>query len=150
MLYFGKTTDPNPVKYKGSRQYWRDHLRVHGNDVDTLWYCLYPEQEELIEFAKMFSELFDIVKSPAWANIKPENGLDGSPNGYTHSEEAKRNMSRAHLGKKMSPTHKANSAKAKSKPCTIDGVLIFPSVVALIAVFGQGKNGLRHPNFKYV
>lgn len=37
-----------------------------------------------------------------------------------------------------------------SKPCTIDGVIIYPSMSALKLALGQGKNGYKHPNFRYL
>lgn len=151
LLYFGKTTSSNPEKYTGSGKYWKSHLRKYGKQhVVTLWFCLYTDEEEMKKFAIMFSEQQNIVRSKAWANMITENGLDGGPPGLKHSDEAKRNMSKSKLGKKMTEEHKINSARAKSKPCTIDGVTIYPSVVSLIAANGQGKSGLRHPNFRYV
>lgn len=150
LLYFGKTAALHPEKYKGSGRYWRAHLKKYGDSVETLWYCLFLDQEELSNFAIAFSRQQDIVISPSWANIIEENGLDGGPQGLRHSEEAKRNMSKAKVGKKMSPYHKLRSTLGHSKPCTIDGVKIYPTVVSLIAERGQGKNGLKHPNFKYI
>jgi hypothetical protein len=149
LRYFGKTTY-NPLKYKGSGKHWHAHLKKHGNDVSTIWYRLFYTQIELTEFALSFSAKHDIVKSKRWANILIENGLDGGPPGLTHSETARKNMSKARMGFKMTDAHKRNSGLAKSKPCTIDGVEIFPTVVALIKAKGQGKLGLKHPDFRYV
>lgn len=36
------------------------------------------------------------------------------------------------------------------KPCTADGITIYPSVVALRAALGQGKSGTASPNFRFV
>lgn len=86
LMYFGKTSN-NPLTYPGSGRYWKKHLRHHGNNVTTLWHCLFESQEDLVEFALFFSEVHDIVGArdangkKIWANEVPENGLDGSPKG---------------------------------------------------------------------
>lgn len=47
------------------------------------------------------------------------------------------------------PEAKAKMSKALSRPCTIDGITIYPSVKALVKALGSGKNGSRSPNFRY-
>lgn len=77
-LYFGKTIK-NPEKYIGSGTYWLRHINKHGRvHVDTLWYCLFHDQESCIEFALMFSKQENIVKSSNWANVIEETGIDNS------------------------------------------------------------------------
>jgi hypothetical protein len=85
-LYFGKTTKSEKIlleKYNGSGIYWSRHLKMHGKDsVETIWYCLFTEEEELVKFALQCSSQWDIVNSNVdgkkiWANEKPENGLEG-------------------------------------------------------------------------
>jgi hypothetical protein len=80
LRYFGKTTR-DPQKYIGSGVYWRKHLECHGKQVDTVWTKEFDSIDECKEFAIAFSEIFDIVESNDWANLKPENGLDGWPAG---------------------------------------------------------------------
>ena len=37
-MYFGKTTRPDPMKYKGSGVYWLRHIKKHGSRfVETIW-----------------------------------------------------------------------------------------------------------------
>ena len=51
------------------------------------------------------------------------------------------------------PNARANrksNAEKISKPCTIDGESVFKSRNALVATHGTGKDGARHPNFRYV
>jgi hypothetical protein len=38
----------------------------------------------------------------------------------------------------------------RRKPCTIDGIQIYPSKQALVAALGNGKMGFKHPNFTYL
>jgi len=82
LKYFGKNTkyhtqDELQKHYHGSGKYWRNHLNKHGNNVSMeIWYQ--DENPEAVSrLAIMFSETYDIVKSKEWANLKPENGLDG-------------------------------------------------------------------------
>lgn len=77
LKYFGKTIQ-DPHRYMGSGKYWKPHIKKHGKEyVTTIWTKLFENKEELVEFALAFSELFDIVESNDWANLKPENGIDG-------------------------------------------------------------------------
>lgn len=55
--------------------------------------------------------------------------------GWKHTDSAKNKIAM-----------KANGRKPKS--CTI-GDRIYPSVKALIADLGQGRGGIKHPNFQY-
>lgn len=112
-LYFGKTINPDPVKYPGSGKHWSPHVKKHGYEhIETLWYCLFTEKEELTKFALMFSEQAEIVKSDLWLNLKPENGIDGTLPGSTKSPETRRKMSEGMKGKIKSAEHRANLSKA--------------------------------------
>jgi len=75
LKYFGKTIQ-DPYKYKGSGLRWSNHLKVHGrHHVETLWCQQFDDIYELVEYALTFSRENDIVASPEWANLVPENGL---------------------------------------------------------------------------
>lgn len=77
LKYFGKTTQ-DPFKYKGSGIYWKRHIEKYGYDVNTeILGTFVNKSEELVEKALKFSKDNNIVKSKQWANLKPENGLDG-------------------------------------------------------------------------
>ena len=77
-LYFGKTSKKDPTKYPGSGKHWKSHIKVHGKEhIETLWYCLFFDEESIKEFALMCSSLWNIVESDDWLNFKPENGIDG-------------------------------------------------------------------------
>lgn len=94
------------------------------------------------------------------------NGGDGA---HEFSETTRMKIGLAKKGKAKTPEHAAkisasmkgkNScsfakgveamAMKKRKPCTVDGVVIYPTVRALIKDLGSGKTGLRNPNFRYV
>lgn len=81
MKYLGKTTGSEKYlleQYKGGGKYWRHHLAEHGDkDVKTIWYELFMDKEQLVEFADFLSKEANVVASTSWANIVHENGLDG-------------------------------------------------------------------------
>jgi hypothetical protein len=113
-LYFGKTTNSDPTKYKGSGLHWSRHLKVHGSEVDTLWFCLFTSQEDCTNFALSFSEQENIVGSKDWLNMKPENGLDGTPKGTKLSIETRKKISLANIGKTLSGETRAKISKQVS------------------------------------
>lgn len=77
LKYFGKTISKNPYKYLGSGTHWQKHLKVHGKHVETIWCQLFTDIYECVDFALKFSRENDIVKSKEWANLRPENGVEG-------------------------------------------------------------------------
>lgn len=112
LLYFGKSarSEERLLEYCGSGTYWNHHLKKHGREhVRTLWYRLFLDEGTIREFALNFSKCQNIVNSDAWANLKPENGLEGGGVlGQKHnvvnkrgpdSEETKKKKSVALLGK---------------------------------------------------
>lgn len=107
LKYFGKTTQTNPIKYRGSGLYWTRHLKVYGNTVDTLWIKLFTDKQSLIEYATKFSIDNNIVESAEWANMRIENGIDGNPKNSSYvsrplSEEHKSKISKSLTGIKRS------------------------------------------------
>ncbi len=74
--YLGKTTQ-DPFKYSGSGKYWRNHLKKHGNDITTVILKECQDPDELKTWGIYYSELWKVVESDEWANIKPENGDGG-------------------------------------------------------------------------
>lgn len=104
LKYFGKTVKSNVVGYHGSGKYWKNHIKTHGTEhVKTVWVSEeFTCEDDLREFATLFSEHFDIANSSEWANLKAENGLDGHPSGVKFSDDTKRKISQALTGKKRS------------------------------------------------
>lgn len=77
LLYFGKTTK-NPENYVGSGLHWKRHIYKHGIEfVETIWFCLFLDEESIVDFALQFSLENNITESESWANLQPENGIDG-------------------------------------------------------------------------
>jgi len=95
LKYFGKTTkDPN--KYFGSGKHWIRHIKKHGLEIDTIWYQLFTDEKEMVDFALKFSKDNNIVESIEWANLKEENGLDGGfDKGWWSEEQIEHNRKKA-------------------------------------------------------
>ena len=118
LKYFGRTTRNDPVAYQGSGNYWGRHLKKHGNDVSTMWYHLYDDKEIIKEEALAFSSSHNIVDSKEWANLMPEDGINGSVVGRKtkpHSEETKRKISEAHSRRTTPRIRKPQSEETKEK-----------------------------------
>lgn len=88
----------DPIQYLGSGTLWRRHLRKHGKDVTTIWHQLFTSEKELVEFATKFSIENNIVEAKddngnkLWANLIPENGLDGGYPGIPLSDQQKERL----------------------------------------------------------
>ncbi len=124
MLYFGKTYK-NPTKYIGSGLYWRRHLSTHGvQHVNTIWYCLYTDQDECTKFAQQFSIQEDIVNSNLWANLTIENGLDGAPVGHpsfvTNPGEVSRKISESSRKNWSDPVWREKVIQSQKDAWTIE------------------------------
>lgn len=98
LKYFGKTKQ-NPITYKGSGKYWKQHIRKHGYDVTTKIIGIFCSEQDCEKVAVNYSKENNIVNSIEWANLKEENGKDGSPIGVRHSTEHKEKISRSLHGK---------------------------------------------------
>lgn len=74
--YLGYTSR-DPYDYRGSGIQWSRHLRKHGNDVDTEIILECASKAEVKHWGMYYSELWNVVDSNKWANLKPENGDGG-------------------------------------------------------------------------
>ena len=118
LMYFGKSTKTGKAfhNYLGSGSYWKNHIKKHGEEhVETLWYCLFTDQESLSEFAINFSTQEHIVESTNWANQIPETGIDMFSSDTTFANETKLKMRLAKLGKKNQKVSDANSKRMGDK-----------------------------------
>lgn len=114
LKYFGKTVQKNPIKYSGSGTVWLRHIKKYGIEhIDTIWYHLFTDIDELFTVATALSELFDIAESDFWANLKPETGLDG---GDTFSSKTKEEM--RIISEKLSKTNSGKNNPMYNRPCT--------------------------------
>jgi len=77
LKYLGKTVSKDPHKYPGSGTVWRRHLEKHGYDYTTEILLETDSKEELTEYGIYYSNLWNIVESTEWANLKKESGDGG-------------------------------------------------------------------------
>lgn len=131
LKYLGFTSS-DPYKYQGSGTYWKAHIAKHGYNVSTEILLETTNKQDIIDQGLYYSELYEIVQSDNWANLKPEAG-DGSY-GLRHSEKTKQllrqistgrpkspetleKLRNSHLGKKFSPEHRKRLSEVrKGKP----------------------------------
>ena len=114
LLYFGMTQGEDPVKYTGSGLYWTNHYKKHGGKkfIKTLCVWTFNCQKDATEFALSFSEDNNIVESKQWANLIPENAIQGgTPKGWKSSPETRKKLSDIQQNK--SPEEKAEIAQKK-------------------------------------
>lgn len=76
LKYLGKTAqDPNI--YRGSGKRWKNHIQKHGYDVRTEIIFTSESKEDITEKGIYYSNLWDVVNSNEWANIREETGDGG-------------------------------------------------------------------------
>jgi hypothetical protein len=97
--YLGQTKSNDPHKYPGSGVYWKLHLDKHGYDYTTEIIKECQTKEEVKEFGIHYSNLWNVMESNEWANLKIEQG-----DGGRQSEEVRKKISEA--GKGRTPWNK--------------------------------------------
>ena len=76
LQYLGKT-EKNPFTYCGSGTRWLTHLEKHGTDLHTEIIKECATKEEMTHWGSYYSDLWNIVESDEWANLRPETGDGG-------------------------------------------------------------------------
>lgn len=156
LKYLGKTTNSDPHEYRGSGVDWKQHLKEHGEDYDTDIIKECKSKEELNQWGRYYSQLWNVVESNEWANRIPETG------GGWCDEEARKKISDKLTGLTR-PTrtieHRANlskSTKGKSKPRSKEHQLALTESIKTnwesnddrrlkTAAVGKANKGRKHP-----
>lgn len=112
LKYLGKTTAKDPHKYKGSGTYWISHIKKHGYDVTTSIIQECSSSDEIMNWGLFYSNLWDVVKSDEWANLKPELGDGGSVGGNLKKAETKKKISNTMKGR---PAHNKGLRQSHKK-----------------------------------
>lgn len=126
LKYLGKTSNPNPSAYKGSGKIWLRHIKSHGYDVSTTILKECSTNEEVKKWGVYYSELWNVVDDPSWANLKPEEGDGGARKGqkawnkgikgvYKHSPETNARQSQRQKGTKRKPLSEETKLKIRTK-----------------------------------
>jgi hypothetical protein len=112
-LYFCKSISDNIENYGGSGVIWKKRIKKYGKEnIKTLWVSdWYHSPHEIQEIALHFSKENQIVESDRWANLKPENGLDGG----RQTPDIIEKIASKHRGKKSSMEHRRASGIALKK-----------------------------------
>lgn len=105
LKYLGYTKN-DPLTYKGSGVLWTKHLSKHGNDVITEIICECETKDEIREKGRYYSELWNVVNSKEWANLKIEEGDGGS---MSSSEKWVNSRKSSNFRKKQSDGAKGNT-----------------------------------------
>lgn len=77
LKYLCYTTKSDPFSYNGSGKRWRFHLKKHGTELETEILGKFDNEEQLAELGRYYSELWDVVKSEKFANLRIEEGDGG-------------------------------------------------------------------------
>jgi len=101
LKYLGKTVQ-DPTKYKGSGKRWNNHIKKHGYDVTTEILFESVDASEIKDKGVYYSNLWNIVESNEFANLKIEEG-DGGWLSWNTSSEAQ--VARSKGGNKAGGTH---------------------------------------------
>lgn len=110
LKYLGQTTK-NPQKYRGSGVRWKSHIKKYGYDVNTEILKECCTKEELKEWGLHYSNLWDVVKSPFWANCTVEEGTGG----LTVDPESRKGQNNPMYGKNIPCSNERRLSILKSK-----------------------------------
>lgn len=78
LQYLCKTSSTkDPYLYQGSGVRWLNHIRKHKSRIITCVIGSYQTKEELQQAGLYYSELYNVVKDPNWANLTEEKGDGG-------------------------------------------------------------------------
>jgi len=76
LKYLGQTSQ-DPFSYKGSGVRWTRHINKHGYDVDTEVVMWCDGKKSAKSWGIYYSDLWNVVIDPTWANLKREEGDGG-------------------------------------------------------------------------
>ena len=107
----GKTIASDPHKYKGSGVFWKNHCSKYGYDYSTEILFESADQNQIAQKGLYYSNLWNVVESTEWANLKAEEGDGGyCRNSVTPEANAKRSASLK--GRKFTDEHRKKLSEA--------------------------------------
>jgi len=77
LKYLGITSKIDPYSYSGSGTRWTRHLKKHGYDFTTTVIGTFTNKRDLKRVGLFWSTVWDVIKSPEWANLTEEAGYGG-------------------------------------------------------------------------
>ena len=132
LKYFCQTRKEGKARdrYRGSGIRWSNHIRKHGGGNKFVTTEIVAEydwdnpnfEEEISTFALKYSSDHNIVDDPNYANLEPENGLDGGVPGQKPWNKGKKTgpQSPEHISK-LSEVRKGKIAWNKGRPSPLKG-----------------------------
>jgi len=115
LKYLGQTSQ-DPYKYKGSGKYWKEHIRVHGNDVTTFILGTFEDKKHVAQLGEYISKTYNIVESNEWANLMVEKG-DGIDSQTAYKlKVGKRNKGYVCCRNKNGNTFRVSQQEFSSRP----------------------------------
>lgn len=82
LFYLGKT-EQDPNVYLGSGNDWLKEIKQNNftiKDIETWILHKTESKEEIVKLGRYYSNLFNVVESENWANLKEEEGDGGATN----------------------------------------------------------------------
>ena len=76
-------TEESCFTYTGSGTYWKNHIKKHGNNVETIIVDVFDDIESFKKVSIALSEELDIVNSKEYANLVIEDGHGGAESMHT-------------------------------------------------------------------
>jgi len=125
LKYLGYTSQ-DPFRYNGSGKYWCRHLKMHGYELNTEILLQTSDKTKIKDMGQYYSNLWNIVESKEWANLKIESGDGGAMGlisrkkvsekmkGRPKSKKWREHHSKIMTGKKHNPESKINHSNAMS------------------------------------
>jgi hypothetical protein len=155
LKYLGKTTAKDPHRYKGSGIRWKPHIRKHGYDVTTEILKECETTEEVKYWGNYYSDLWDVVNDPSWANLRPEDGDGGNTfGGKKHSESSRKRISEGRKGIKFTPEHLENMSKCRigkswgnHTDATKEKLRLHKHTEEFKKQLSEDRKGPKNPNF---
>jgi stalled ribosome alternative rescue factor ArfA len=79
LKYLCQTSQEDYHRYPGSGVYWRRHLSTHGWDWETQVLKECTDKEQVTKWGAYYSDLWNVVDSPDYANLVKETGNGMEP-----------------------------------------------------------------------
>lgn len=155
--YFGKTVKLDITAYSGSSTVWKRIIKKYGkHNIKNLWVSdWFYDPYHIQEFALMFSEYNCIVESTDWANLIPENGIDGGTT-TKHLNTLESNIKKGNTQRGISCPQRGRKGipvPAKCKPKSIETrqKMCKPksdSAIANMTIANKANGNTRSKKFK--
>lgn len=115
--YLCQTRSKDPYRYPGSGKHWRAHINHHGYDISTKILGTYDTMQELKEAGIYYSNMYNVVESEEWANLRIEDG-DGGDTSKTSGYISGMKKRRSYKGEGNPNFGKVGAMRGKVGPMT--------------------------------